>query len=121
MLTRKDAECGFGPPNAKFLASILDKARPAVERSELPKTSAHEIGWFTKTYRPNLSTCPEPKSPTCIEKPTVEKKFSYKGITTFGLNPRVNHPKHYTEISRYMDTYWSYYPPPKAKFHPKAL
>lgn len=122
MLTRKNAESGFGPPNAKFLASTLDKAKPAVERSELPKTSAQEIGWFTKTYRPILSTSPEAKSTICTAEPTVEKqKFTYKGITTFGLNPLVNHPKRYTEISRYMDTYWSYYPPPIAKFHPKSL
>ena len=51
VLTTRDAESNFGPPNEKFLASTLHKAKPAIERSDLPITSAQEIGWFTKTYR----------------------------------------------------------------------
>ena len=120
MLTRKDAESGFGPPNTKFLASTLDKARPAVERSYLPKTSAQEIGWFTKTYRPVRPSTSDSKYIGLQQEPVdTKKKLEYKGITTFSLNPLVNHPKRMTDISKYKDIYWSYYPPPIAKFHPK--
>ena len=55
-MTTRDAESNFGPANEKFLASTLHKAKPAIERSDLPITSAQEIGWFTKTYRPNLQS-----------------------------------------------------------------
>ena len=120
VLTRKDAESGFGAPNTKFLASTLDKARPAIERSDLPKTSSQEIGWFTKTYRPvRPSTADSKDIGSPEDRADGNKKLEYKGITTFGLNPLVNHPKRMTDISRYKDTYWSYYPPPIAKFHPK--
>lgn len=122
MLTTREAGSSFGPPNEKFLAFTLHKSKPAVERSDLPITSAQEIGWFTKTYRPVLpSTSPEVEADPDLAKqcPKLKKGFDYKGITTFGLNPLVNHPKRMTDISRYKDTYWSYYPPPLAKFHPK--
>ena len=120
MLTRREAESGFGPPNTKFLESTLDKARPAVERSKLPITSAQEIGWFTKSYRPILPSTSASKDTPSFDSPSTEKKkLDYKGITTFSLNPLVNHPKRLTDISKYKDTYWSYYPPPIAKFHPK--
>ena len=98
----------------------MDKARPAVERSDLPKTSAQEIGWFTKTYRPILPSSSETNSVEKSVDPNIGKKnFGYNGITTFSLNPNVNHPKRLTDISKYKDIYWSYYPPPIAKFHPK--
>ena len=121
-MTTRDAESNFGSPNEKFLASTLHKAKPAIERSDLPITSAQEIGWFTKTYRPNLKSTSTnltelDAAPAQLNK--TKKGFDYKGITTFGLNPLVNHPKRMTDISRYKDMYWSYYPPPLAKFHPK--
>ena len=122
VLTTREAESSFGPPNEKFLTSTLHKAKPAIERSDLPTTSAQEIGWFTKTYRPVLHSGVSnlTKDDDLPKQLTKEKKgFDYKGITTFSLNPRVNHPKRMTDISRYKDTYWSYYPPPIAKFHPK--
>ena len=120
VLTRRDADSGFGAANAKFLESTLDKARPAVERSDLPKTSAQEIGWFTKTYRPILPSFSETNSVEKSVDPKIAKKsFGYKGITTFSITPNVNHPKRLTDISKYKDIYWSYYPPPIAKFHPK--
>ena len=121
-MTTRDAESNFGSPNEKFLASTLHKAKPAIDRSDLPTTSAQEIGWFTKTYRPNLqSSTSDSIQDDDLQKLSskVKKGFDYKGITTFGLNPLVNHPKRMTDISRYKDTYWSYYPPPIAKFHPK--
>ena len=124
VLTTKEAESSFGPLNKKFLACTLHKAKPAIERSDLPTTSAQEIGWFTKTYRPVLPTAVSDanKDDELIKHLMKEKKgFDYKGITTFSLNPRVNHPKRMTDISRYKDTYWSYYPPPIAKFHPKPV
>jgi hypothetical protein len=36
------------------------------------------------------------------------------------VDRRIDHSKRLTDISRYMDTLWSYYPPPEAKFHAKS-
>ena len=120
VLTSHEAETGFGPPNEKFLDSTLSKAEPAINRAELPITSAQEVGWFTKIYHSQTSPT---FAPTKIldksETVTPREKFNKNSVTAFRQDHRVNHPKRYTEISRYMDIYWGYYPPPIAKFHPK--
>ena len=89
-----------------------------MKRAELPQTSAQEIGWFTKIY--HSAACSD-ITPSFIEDKTseTERQKSNKAVTNFKRDPRVNYPKRYSEISRYIDIYWSYYPPPIAKFHPK--
>lgn len=82
---------GVEDPNKVYLDDVRRiKSRP-IDKQVLPLTSSQEIGWFTKTQ------------PLC----------------SFRKEPKVNHPRKYTALSQYMDTYWTYYPPSEAKFHPR--
>ena len=78
-------------PNETFLNDTRRTNELPTQKQFLPVTSNQEIGWFTKI----------------------------QPLDSFRQDLRVNHPKHYSSLSRYMDVYWSYYPPKPAKFHPK--
>jgi hypothetical protein len=78
-------------PNETFLQDVRRTNELPTQKQFLPITSNQEIGWFTKI----------------------------KPLDSFRQDLRVNHPRHYSALSRYMDVFWSYYPPPPAKFHPK--
>ena len=78
-------------PNETFLQDVRRTNELPTQKQFLPITSNQEIGWFTKL----------------------------KPLDSFRQDLRVNHPRHYSALSRYMDVFWSYYPPPPAKFHPK--
>ena len=67
-------------PNEQFLNDTLRIKTNPTEKQVLPETSSQVIGWFTKGQ------------PLC----------------TFRPDTRVNHPRRYSELSQYMDTYWSY-------------
>ena len=82
---------GKEDPNKDFLIDTRRTKDQPVNKSILPETSNQEIGWFTKTH---------PLDPTRTD-------------------TRISHPRRYSNISRFMDVWWSYYPPPIAKFHPK--
>ena len=85
--------CGFMPNLYKKSWTVSNLRRTnelPTQKQFLPVTSNQEIGWFTKI---------QPLDP-------------------FRKDLRVNHPRHYS-LSRYMDVFWSYYPPPIAKYHPK--
>ena len=73
-------EQGPEEPNEQFLNDTLRIKTKPTEKQALPETSAQVIGWFTKVQ------------PLC----------------TFRPDSRVNHPRQYSELSQYMDTYWSY-------------
>ena len=78
-------------PNETFLQDVRRTNELPTQKQFLPITSNQEIGWFTKI----------------------------KPLDSFRQDLRVNHPRHFEPESRYMDVFWSYYPPPEAKFHPK--
>lgn len=82
---------GSEEPNSKFLSDVRRIGSKPIDKQLLPETSSQEIGWFTKVQ----TNC------------------------TFRQDPRVNHPRSYSDISQYMDTVWLYYPPPEARYHPK--
>lgn len=80
----------------EFLAALKHRSLPAIDRSDLPETSAQEVGWFLKDYTPAVfSDGPE--------------------------DPPRRWPRRHCELTQYMDTYWSYHPPRPAKFHPKNV
>lgn len=82
---------GVESPNETFLSDTRRTKEKPIFKQVYPETSNQEIGWFAK----------------------VQPSDSFRTDT------RVSRPKVYSDLSRYMDTYWSYYPPPIAKFHPK--
>ena len=90
VLTAENPE-GPEDPNKVFLQDTRRIHSKPTDKQDLPVTSSQEIGWFTKV---------QPSD-------------------TFRQDPRVNHSRKYSGLTRYMDIYWSYYPPPPAKFHPK--
>ena len=67
---------GSEEPNSKFLSDVRRIGSKPIDKQLLPETSSQEIGWFTKVQ----TNC------------------------TFRQDPRVNHPRSYSDISQYMDT-----------------
>ena len=90
VLTAENPE-GPEDPNKVFLQDTRRIYSKPTDKQDLPLTSNQEIGWFTKV----------------------------QPLDTFRRDQRVNHSRRYSGLTRYMDTYWSYYPPQPAKFHPK--
>ena len=90
VLTAENPE-GPEDPNKEFLQDTRRIHSKPIDKQDLPLTSNQEIGWFTKV----------------------------QPFDTFRRDQRVNHSRRYSGLTRYMDTYWSYYPPQPAKFHPK--
>ena len=95
-LLNRDPPDGTDPINREYLDNVRRCSKLPYDRnadkfeSSLPESSNQEFGWFTKFS------------------PTVP------------VDRRIDHAKKLSDISRYMDTYWSYYPPTEAKFHAKS-
>lgn len=83
------------PPNIDYLSDVQRTSKLPIDRniekfgSTLPETGNQEFGWFAKF------------------------------VPTLPFDPRIDHSKKLTDVSKYMDTFWGYYPPPEAKFHPR--
>ena len=95
-LLTQEPPAGVEPPFVDYLYNVKHRSKLPYDRnleqfkSTLPETSSQVIGWFTKH------------------------------VPTLPFDPRIDHSKRLSDVSSYMDTYWSYYPPVEAKFHAKS-